>query len=72
MTLPVLVPKDELSYDGLPIAEGDSAAAAFAMLALGNHPGPEDAATILRQLREYCCLDTLAMVKLHHRLAELA
>ncbi len=73
VALPVLVPKDELSYGDLDgIAEGDSAAAAFAMLALGIHPGPEDAATVLHQLREYCCLDTLAMVKLHQRLAVLA
>lgn len=71
VTLPVLVP--EMSYDDLDgIAEGDSAAAAFAMLALGIYPGPEDEATILEQLREYCCLDTLAMVRLHQRLAELA
>ncbi len=73
VTLPVLVAKAELSYDDLDgIAEGESAAAAFAMLALGIYPGPEDPETVLRQLREYCSLDTLAMVKLHRRLAELA
>jgi len=72
VTLPVLVEESELSYNGLPIAEGDSAAAAFAMLAFGIYPGPEDVEAVLQQLREYCCLDTLAMVKLHQRLAELA
>lgn len=73
VTLPVLVPKDELSYDDLDgIAEGDSAAAAFAMLALGIYPGPEDTETILGQLRDYCRMDTLAMVELHRRLAELS
>ncbi len=71
VTLPVLVP--EMSYDDLDgIAEGDSAAAAFAMLALGIYPGPEDDATVLKQLRDYCRHDTLAMVELHRRLAELS
>ncbi len=73
VTLPVLVPKDQLSYDDLDgIAEGDSAAAAFAMLALGIYPGLEDDATVLQQLRDYCRHDTLAMVELHRRLAELS
>jgi len=64
--LPVLVP--EMSYDNLEIANGDSASAAFAYIALGKDPSP---ATTRRNLLEYCKLDTLAMVKLHERLAEL-
>jgi CRISPR/Cas system-associated exonuclease Cas4 (RecB family) len=63
---PVLVP--ELSYKDLDIAEGDSASAAFAYMALGKDPDPE---TTKKNLLEYCKLDTLAMVRLHQRLAEL-
>jgi len=64
---PVLVP--EMSYKDLGIAEGDSASAAFAYMALGKDPEPE---TTKRNLLEYCKLDTLAMVRLHQCLAELA
>lgn len=63
---PVLIP--ELSYKDLDIAEGDSASAAFAYMALGKDPNP---AATRRNLLKYCELDTLAMVKLHERLAEL-
>ncbi|UCB42497.1 MAG: DUF2779 domain-containing protein [Dehalococcoidales bacterium] len=60
---PVLVP--EMSYDNLDIADGDSASAAFAYMALGKDPDPE---TTKKNLLEYCKLDTLAMVRLHQRL----
>ena len=69
ITLPVLVP--DMSYDELDIAEGDSAMAAFAYLALGKYEGGE-VETIKRNLLDYCKQDTLAMVKLHQRLAEYA
>jgi hypothetical protein len=63
---PVLVP--EMSYKDLGIAEGDSASAAFAYMALGQDPDPEGTK---RNLLEYCKLDTLTMVRLHQRLIEL-
>ncbi len=67
VTLPVLVP--EMSYDNMEIADGDSAMAVFAYLALGKYEGRE-AETVKRHLLEYCKQDTLAMVKLHQKLAE--
>ena len=67
VTLPVLVP--EMSYDSLEIADGDSAMAAFAYLALGKYEGTE-AETMRRHLLDYCKQDTLAMVELHQKLAE--
>ncbi len=70
VTLPVLVP--ELSYDELEIAEGDSAMAAFAYLALGKYKETKEIESVKRNLLEYCKQDTLAMVKLHQRLAEYA
>jgi len=66
-TLPALVP--ELTYEGMAIGEGDSAMAHFAFMAWGRY-GPEKMATVRGDLLEYCKLDTLAMVKLHERLAE--
>ena len=69
VTLPVLVPNSETAYGNLRIADGDSAAAAFAYLAMGKDRYPE---TTKRNLLKYCKQDTLAMVKLHERLAEIA
>ena len=66
--LPVLVP--ELSYQGLPIGDGDTAVAEFARMALGQYDS-DHAADIRRQLLQYCHLDTLAMVELHRRLLEI-
>ena len=65
-TLPVLVP--EMNYDHLEIAEGSSASAAFACLALGGYDDTA-AESVKKQLLEYCKQDTLAMVKLHQRLS---
>jgi len=67
--LPVLVP--EMTYDDLEIAEGDSASAAFAYLASGRYDDAE-AKSVKRNLLDYCEQDTLAMVKLHEKLSELA
>lgn len=67
--LPVLAP--DLSYDDLEIADGDSAMAAFAYLALSRYQAKE-AEVVKRNLLEYCKRDTLAMVKLHQRLTEYA
>ncbi len=67
VTLPALV---DLSYDGLAIADGDTAVAKFARMARGEITG--DAAGEVRQaLLEYCKRDTLAMVRLHERLLKL-
>ncbi len=68
ITLPVLVPG--MSYDNMEIADGDSAMAAFAYLALGKYKETKEIESVRRNLLEYCKQDTLAMVKLHHRLAE--
>lgn len=67
--LPVLVP--DLTYEGLAIADGDAAVAQFARMALGQYD-TEEVAVIRKQLLNYCALDTLAMVRLHQRLLEIA
>ncbi len=66
VTLPVLVP--EMSYGDFEIAEGDSASAAFAYLAMGRYKSKKEVEEIRANLLEYCAQDTLAMVKLHERL----
>jgi len=63
--LPVLVP--DMSYDGLKIADGDSAMVAFAYLAFGKYEDRE-VETIRRNLLSYCNQDALALVRLHERL----
>ncbi len=65
-TLPALVP--DMSYDELQIGNGDTASAAFALLALGHWKAQEEVEAVRRNLRKYCEQDTLAMVKLHERL----
>jgi len=67
-TLPVLVP--DMSYDELEIEDGDSAMVAFAYLAFGRYEEIKEVESMKRNLFEYCKQDTLAMVKLHERLAE--
>jgi len=64
-TLPVLVP--ELTYDGMEISDGGKAMAAFAFLRKGSLPSPK---SVIKNLLEYCRLDTLAMVKIHECLAQ--
>ncbi|QDT55946.1 hypothetical protein Pan44_39940 [Caulifigura coniformis] len=66
--LPVLT---TLSYDGLEVADGSHAMAAFAMLAKGRLLESESG-ELRNALLKYCCQDTLAMVRLHeavHRIA---
>ncbi|MDH5782247.1 MAG: DUF2779 domain-containing protein [Candidatus Bathyarchaeota archaeon] len=65
--LPILVP--DISYDELKIADGDSASAAFAYLALGKYENTE-VESVRSCLLEYCKQDTLAEVRLHQRLCE--
>jgi len=67
--LPVLVP--DLSYETLAIRDGNTAIARFARMARGEISDGDIEPTRV-QLLDYCCLDTLAMVRLHERLAELA
>ncbi len=69
MTLPALVP--DMTYQGLEIANGDNAMAAFAYMAMGRFSGNE-ADKIKKALLEYCKQDTLAMVRLHEKLMLLA
>lgn len=59
--LPVLVP--ELSYKELEIHEGGSASRLWMDAVLYEKPGLNKA-KILKDLKEYCHLDTLAMVKI--------
>lgn len=66
--LPVLVP--QLSYAGLSIADGAAAITAFARMARGEITGQEFPAT-RNALKQYCALDTLAMVELHQALHEM-
>ena len=68
--LPVLVP--ELSYTNLDIQEGDAASATYALLALRRIDQATDVETARKQLLDYCRQDTLAMVRLHDRLASLS
>ena len=63
--LPVLVP--DTSYDGLEIAEGDSAMAAFAYMARGRYDLTE-VKSIRNHLLEYCKKDTEAEVKVFEKL----
>jgi predicted RecB family nuclease len=67
--LPALV--TDLSYEGLPICDGEMAVTQFARMARGEIVG-DDIEITRRQLLEYCKVDTLAMVRLHEKLLELA
>ncbi len=65
--LPVLVP--DLSYDGLDIGNGSVAQQAWMDVVLrGNHP--ESREEVFENLRTYCALDTLAMVRIFEALTQ--
>jgi CRISPR/Cas system-associated exonuclease Cas4 (RecB family) len=68
VVLPALVP--DLSYEGLEIADGDTAMVTYALMAKGMM-GQEEMEQKRAGLLEYCMLDTLAMVRLHEKLSEL-
>lgn len=69
--LPALVPG--FSYEGLPVADGDHASRLLAKLLLEPDAyTPLERSAWREALLEYCALDTLAMVKVLHRLQELA
>ncbi|MBN2078394.1 MAG: DUF2779 domain-containing protein [Spirochaetes bacterium] len=65
--LPALIPGT--GYEGLAIADGGTAMAAF--LDLQGETDRETIAHTRRALKEYCRMDTLAMVKLWHHLENL-
>lgn len=59
--LPVVCPK--LTYEGMKVANGGDAMAAFMLLYFDKLPA-DKAKELRKNLLAYCCLDTLAMVKL--------
>jgi predicted RecB family nuclease len=67
--LPTLVPGH--SYDHLAIRDGDTAIARFASMANGQFDASE-MQQVRSQLLEYCSADTMAMVRLHDALMQMA
>ena len=66
-----LVP--DLTYEGLPVADGMTASVQLASLLLDAYVLPAEEIGVDREaLVEYCTLDTLAMVRLLERLEEMA
>lgn len=65
--LPALVP--ELSYKDLEIQEGGSASTIFSQMVMGNFEG--DIEKTRNDLKEYCKMDTLAMVEILKVLKEV-
>lgn len=63
--LPVLVP--ELSYEGLDVRDGMEAVRAYYTLISGNLSSAQHV-ELATKLREYCKLDTLAMVRVYEAL----
>ena len=59
--LPVVVPG--LGYEGMEIGNGLDASALFAYMARGRY-SQEESRRVRDNLLEYCCLDTMAMVRL--------
>jgi hypothetical protein len=69
--LPALVPS--FGYEDLEIREGNAAMIALETLLLAGEPTPgTDRERLRRALLRYCERDTLAMVRLHERLQQLA
>lgn len=64
--LPILVPK--LSYKELVISQGDEASAIWSEMVYMEEG--EEKQNIIHALKEYCKLDTLAMVEIHRVLQE--
>ena len=65
--LPILVP--DLSYDRLAVSNGEDAQAEWSRAVA--MPNEMERSFIFDALREYCKLDTLAMVKLYEALRSL-
>jgi hypothetical protein len=68
VVLPTMLP--HMGYDGLEVGDGDAAIAAFAKLASGTC-GTNEEQSLRKALLDYCCQDTLAMVRLHEVAASL-
>jgi hypothetical protein len=68
VVLPTMIPN--MGYDGLEVGDGDAAIAAFAKLASGICAKNEEQ-HLRKALLDYCCQDTLAMVRLHEVAANL-
>jgi hypothetical protein len=66
--LPVLVP--ELSYEGMGVSQGDQAMMAWWSLISEDLP-PAERDDLIKNLLEYCKLDTLAMVEIWRVLSRL-
>jgi len=66
--LPVLV--RDMSYEGLPIANGDDALVTFASMARGKF-SPEECVRKCGEMLRYCELDTLAMVRIHEEFEKM-
>jgi hypothetical protein len=66
--LPALI--DDLSYEDLAIADGDTAMLRYEALASGRLR-EEGRTRVLADLRAYCATDTLAMVRLLQRFEEI-
>ncbi|MGE0447140.1 MAG: DUF2779 domain-containing protein [Vicinamibacterales bacterium] len=67
--LPALVP--DLTYDGLPIGNGDQAQRLYFQFMTGDL-APDQHANLFASLRQYCQLDTMAMVRVWQVLQEAA
>ena len=67
VVLPILCP--DLSYEGMNVASGTEAMAAWDAAVHGEDPHPE---ATFEALRAYCRQDTWAMVRIHQRLIEEA
>ena len=65
--LPVLVP--EFSYKALNIQKGDTASVRWYDCTVGSNL--DEATQVYEDLLEYCCLDTLAMVKIYEVLGKV-
>jgi hypothetical protein len=65
--LPALVP--ELSYDNLPISNGEMAADGWLRMVRSDDMAEKQA--IREQLLQYCCLDTFAMIKILEKMKEM-
>jgi len=66
--LPVLVPG--LGYDGMAIGNGLDASAQFAYMSRGRYDR-EEIERVRGNLLDYCCLDTMAMLRLQEGLREV-
>lgn len=69
VVLPILI--TDMSYDDFEIADGDSALAIFAYMALGRYQNKKEIEDIRKNLLKYCKQDTFAMVRLHQCLMDL-